>query len=497
MCMKLMKVRSVNAHSPKFYYVPCGKCEECRSMERSSWEFRFRCEVESFVIKQNWQMCFFTLTYNNENLPYLPHHVFKCYDETICASSEYLETPCFNKEHIRKLISGIRKYLNKHYGVKRLVYLICSEFGSATRRPHYHGSIVFPPNVPPNVVYGLIRDLWCGEDNVLKPTIYQKNHPATTKRPNLGFVCPRTIDGVGKESPFMVNSADAGSAAAYVSKYVCKDLDFIRSLPFDRLDFSNHYLDDRENEDDELDLYKLSHLRQYLPFHFQTRSLGCGILKDATDEELLQIYRQGVNFLGKDRFQCAPAYIKNKIIFTPYYQITDDGRRLVRREASEFFNRNYKEIFEKKVIFYEKLFNTLCEGSYYKSCGLPDRICEKFSAEAKKIVDFMEGDTRSMAIDYLLYFGVPFEKCYYSTEPAKVYLNHYSPDDGYQNCLFQISRGYYDKVNYYTTLLLGFYGFCNKINPTDEEILISKVNDFWKHFDPQKYEDNYNEFPFS
>ena len=164
MCMCDMKIKGVNLHGIHRSYVPCGKCEECRNMERSAWQFRFQCEVEEYVYHQGWQMGFITLTYNDENLPYLPHHVFKEWDAGSCCSPLFEPVPCFSKKDIRDLIHGLRKHLNKKYGVKRLIYLVCSEYGENTKRPHYHASFLFPPEVPAEEFYQCIRDLWCAEE---------------------------------------------------------------------------------------------------------------------------------------------------------------------------------------------------------------------------------------------------------------------------------------------------------------------------------------------
>ena len=71
MCSHLMKIKSVRSNAPKYAYVPCGKCEECRRSQKSQWAFRLRCELDA-LWRKRWHIGFFTLTYSDECLQNCP-----------------------------------------------------------------------------------------------------------------------------------------------------------------------------------------------------------------------------------------------------------------------------------------------------------------------------------------------------------------------------------------------------------------------------------------
>lgn len=88
--------------------VRCGTCLQCQMQYSSDWSMR--CAVEASKHKDN---CVFTLTYNDENLPYkgslLP-------------------------DDMTKYIKLLRYYIDP----QKIRYFYCGEYGHATYRPHYH-----------------------------------------------------------------------------------------------------------------------------------------------------------------------------------------------------------------------------------------------------------------------------------------------------------------------------------------------------------------------
>lgn len=498
MCIQWMKIRSTSYHAPKELFVPCGKCYECRQMNQSAWEFRFRAEVDEYVYRHNWQMGFITLTYNDENLPYLPPHVFKGWNPLTSSSPNYYPVPCFNKEHIRKLVHGLRKYLHKKYDVTRLIYLCCSEFGSSTKRPHYHCCFVFPPHVPAFEFYSCIQDLWTGTENFIeqprKLCGKERIFDLSKRRLNLGFICPRQFDGYGREKPFMVAKGDVVAAAKYAAKYTCKDLTYLANLPYDLLNTKKAKIvaDDEELEPEDYSYTSLSTVRDYLPFHFQTRSLGFGILQNKSNDELLTLYKYGLHFVGDKSVKphSLPLYIKNKLVFEPYYIINEDGTRLVRRRASEFFNQNYKEIFEKKVDFYEGLIKKLSDKSYYFGCGVPLAKSEKWALEVKNLVNSAYNSPRDFAEHHVLYYGLARDKCYHDDDKALVYLNRYCVADSYDGYdeLKILSYPFWCAVQNVSSISLGLLKWTIKQDKTDEEKLIDLIADYHKHLDESAFE---------
>ena len=140
-----MSIKSVSVYAPKALYIPCGECFECRGVQRSSWTFRLRAELEPLV-KRGWWLGFVTLTYNDEHLPHMPRVLLK-------GLSKLDEMPmCFSKVDCRAFIESLRQWLKRKYqAVKKycyvknkgkviskklqyddaLRYMLCSEFGES------------------------------------------------------------------------------------------------------------------------------------------------------------------------------------------------------------------------------------------------------------------------------------------------------------------------------------------------------------------------------
>lgn len=98
--------------------VPCGQCSECLYRRRNEWVFRLSHEL----ITQKNQAIFLTFTYDDEHLPE---------DRQVSVRDCQL----------------FMKRLRKYYPDKKLKYFIASEYGTRTRRPHYHA-----------IIYGLTVD---------------------------------------------------------------------------------------------------------------------------------------------------------------------------------------------------------------------------------------------------------------------------------------------------------------------------------------------------
>nr|QJB19968.1 MAG: replication initiator protein [Microvirus sp.] len=107
------------------YVVPCGRCVECLERRRSEWTFR---------IKQEWKEAeyayFITLTLNDDYAERM--------DSGVTTLSKKILQNYFKK--IRKQAPNLR-------------YYAVGEYGSSTRRAHYHG-IIF--NCPADI----LMDKW-------------------------------------------------------------------------------------------------------------------------------------------------------------------------------------------------------------------------------------------------------------------------------------------------------------------------------------------------
>lgn len=114
------------------YEVPCGRCYECQSMRRSEWAFRMQYET---MINPN--AYFLTLTYDDENLTL---------QDTITGLHQA------NRKHIQDFIRELRR-------VHSLRYFGVHEYGSITKRNHYH-LITWLINKEQNLELALVQKLW-------------------------------------------------------------------------------------------------------------------------------------------------------------------------------------------------------------------------------------------------------------------------------------------------------------------------------------------------
>lgn len=140
MCLSPKRIINRTSHwtelKPLYLVVPCGKCEDCRKKQRNDWFVRSYFEWQ----KEGVMSFFYTLTYNNENLP------------------KYLGVPCFSKRHIQLFLKRLRYYLSE-YGVT-LRYLVTSEFGELYKRPHYHAEFFLNKSFSPWAFYRLVEKAW-------------------------------------------------------------------------------------------------------------------------------------------------------------------------------------------------------------------------------------------------------------------------------------------------------------------------------------------------
>lgn len=96
------------------HLVPCGKCFNCRRRRVSAWSVRLVSEGES-----SWDSHFVTLTYDNDHLP-LSEKGF----------------PTLVKKDVQNFMKRLRKAHPPDH--KKLSYYAVGEYGSVTKRPHYH-----------------------------------------------------------------------------------------------------------------------------------------------------------------------------------------------------------------------------------------------------------------------------------------------------------------------------------------------------------------------
>ena len=121
--------------------VPCGQCLHCRINKRRVWTLRLMMELRCHE-----KAAFVTLTYDADHVPVVD-----------------------GVQHLEKRAAQLWiKRLRKFFGVEGLRYYLCGEYGTRSRRPHYH-AIIFglgPGDLDPDWM------LWNGQSG-----------PATNTRP--------------------------------------------------------------------------------------------------------------------------------------------------------------------------------------------------------------------------------------------------------------------------------------------------------------------------
>lgn len=412
MCTCPIPVKAVSKYSPSLSFVPCGHCEECRDSKKYQWQFRLRVELD-WCRKQKWNIGFFTLTYDSEHLPTIPDALFAT--EADVPDSPI---PCFSRAHVRTFIDNIRKRLYDIYRTTSLRYMICSEYGSSknTRRPHYHGIISFPPDCDPKKVFALVHSQW-------------KN----------GHVFPRYFEG-GRDShgynhkPFLIQG-DTQGAAIYGAKYVCKDIGFYKTLAGLQL----------VEKDDP----SYSYLRDCMPFHIQSRSIGKSYLSNLSTSDILKVLRDGESFVGVSKRVHLPLYIRNKILYNPKYSFVERVQpsqpvadwwydfeadkwcykkgcgthyRQVTKEPTKFLLENYDLIYQQKKEYYIQFFKDISLPSYWINRGASRSAAVSVVSHLSKISDL------SHFVDYFIcYYGVKRDY-WYSAVPSRQWLLRYTSD---------------------------------------------------------------------
>lgn len=159
---------------------PCGQCMNCRINKRRQWTLRMLLENSVHI-----ESCFVTLTYSDENLVYNDN-----YEKQLC------------KEDFQKFMKRLRKYYDSEG--KKIRYFACGEYGSKTKRPHYHfilfGALASHELIEKIWGFGLVHIGSCTADSiqyvagyVLKKFVNKKRDTVTpefilsSRRPGIGF----------------------------------------------------------------------------------------------------------------------------------------------------------------------------------------------------------------------------------------------------------------------------------------------------------------------
>jgi hypothetical protein len=138
-CANSLKLKDLD------FRVPCGKCLPCQKKRRSEWSLRLEHE---YLFSDS--AFFITLTYNDAHLPTVRKRFENTYKGKYVSTS-YIKIPTLHKKDLQDYIKRLRndhvKYVSKTLNIskkevkhraKPLRYYAVGEYGSKTRRPHYH-----------------------------------------------------------------------------------------------------------------------------------------------------------------------------------------------------------------------------------------------------------------------------------------------------------------------------------------------------------------------
>lgn len=379
--------KDFRAYDNLWLEVPCGECEECRTIQHSQYYMRLKSECE-WAIKNCYNIYFCTLTYKNSHLPKLRVPIYN--EQWKEVGSEDINA--FSRKDWSKFYDSIVKPLRRKYNVGvngslNVRYFIACEYGEERGRSHYHILIFVPSHVPADFVYDLFVKGWKDKHGKIFPQSVEGEYVFDTK-----------TYAWKKEKPFQVNRIDCNyeKACYYCAKYACKETFFymnentckyLRHLKYVCKSLESR-IKSKDADLELLDIYSnyrclLRHVKSMLPFHLSSRGFGHAMLHDfdnLSDIEKCKKIKKGINTISDNMeiFNFAyPAYIINKLIYDVYI-LNDDGEiydnekdkgttRHIRRELNEF-GRFYKSFFhgERIEVLEQDLKNYIVEISFNK-----------------------------------------------------------------------------------------------------------------------------------
>lgn len=186
------KYNNLNQMYTNYRYekIPCGKCIGCRLDYSKQWAVR--CMYETKLHDQSW---FVTLTYDDEHKPTMKEAVNWDTGEIFEENGSWNGT--LQTEDLTKFIKDLRRYWKYHYDHDGIRFYACGEYGSETKRPHYH-AIIFNLNL---------------SEDMLKYKFTNEEHQAIYECPIIEKIWGKGLIAVGNVT---------FSSCAYVARYITK-----------------------------------------------------------------------------------------------------------------------------------------------------------------------------------------------------------------------------------------------------------------------------------
>lgn len=120
-------------YGEKVIQLPCGKCNGCRIDYSKNWATR--CVLESTLYERNY---FVTLTYDDEHL------LSRCYRQNVEVDhvtgevTDQFDSVSLNPDDLHRFMHDLRQLFDRKYGEQGIRFFACGEYGSKSKRPHFH-----------------------------------------------------------------------------------------------------------------------------------------------------------------------------------------------------------------------------------------------------------------------------------------------------------------------------------------------------------------------
>lgn len=211
------------AHDIGLMPIPCGKCYGCRSDQRQAWTIR--CSHEASLYDNN---TFLTLTVDEDHLPWhgsLNQKLLSAFCKRLRHEALRIHNPRYKNSRPNTLTLG----------GTTLRYFACGEYGTTTKRAHYHALLfgLWPQDA---TVYGAdtftsetLSQLWqegshqfsrVNPDRIAYTCGYTVKKMGTLRdRTAYGVVDPETGEYVEREPEFAVMSRRPGIGHGWFEKY--------------------------------------------------------------------------------------------------------------------------------------------------------------------------------------------------------------------------------------------------------------------------------------
>ena len=337
MCYRTLNIKNSSLHfdptcDPLRMNVPCGQCGECRTNLQNSFEARVYYEyllctstpVEGTHTGFGY-VFFQTFTYNEWSVP-KRHGMY-----------------CFDSRHFTLFMKNLRNELKRKFGIPGdavKVFWTC-EYGGDTFRPHYHALFFVYCGITPDELAELCHHNWCSIEKVKHQN--RKYKWTEYVRHSLGYCDTNNIDDRRRHTP-MERVVNAQGALSYVSKYVCKDFDFLQVIAKQK---HGNYDGEELTVEDKKYMY---------PFHRQSNHLG-ECMKDMVDIDMLMDGKCLIPDKEKGvKLVTLPQYIDRKVFYNydpsdKCFKLNDKG---IEMKKHRFLHNTY--YVKEQILF---IFNNL------------------------------------------------------------------------------------------------------------------------------------------